>query len=268
MNVIKTHDHPNIVDDSFRAIQTIFRESQPYILEHAGKSTYTSKLDGSPVTDIDVAIEKNVQKKMENLFPGLPIFGEETGYGKDLPDLFWLIDPIDGTKNFIANIPTFTCMAALIQNGETVASIIYNPSTNAMFTAQKDKGAFKNEARLNLSESALPPVAFCKERFIEELNSILRPKQVACEKAPTGGGYGFTMVAEGLAAARFQIHAKGYVHDYAPGALLIREAGGAILPILDVPYTYTSHSFVACHPDLESILTPYLPRLRELEDQK
>ena len=163
------------------------------------------------------------------------------------------------------NIPTFTAMAALIVDGSTRACIIYNYSTDDLFIAQKDKGAYKNDGKLSLKEKPLPHVALCKGRHINPLNSILNDKKIGCEIAPSGGGYGFTAVADGLFAARFQLHSRGYIHDYAPGVLLVQEAGGCIIPIKDKEYTYKSKSFVACHPELEDIVRTNIDAIRELE---
>src|SRR6185369_13665627 len=90
------------IDASQAAIQHVFRQCRPLILQQAGKSEYTDKQDGSPVTETDVEVEKTVQAALKQRFPNLPVLGEETGYSDDLPDPCWLIDPIDGTKSFIA----------------------------------------------------------------------------------------------------------------------------------------------------------------------
>lgn len=246
-------------------VQAAFRQVRPYIVERAGNSEHTDKGDGSPVTEADVQVEKTLLAALERRFPGMPVFGEESGYGTDLPDTFWLLDPIDGTKSFIANIPAYTSMAVLIQDSEAIASVIYNIAADDMYVAQKGKGAYKNGTRLNLRDAPLPRTAICKGRFIDTLDVILRPKDVTCEIGAAGGGYGFAMVAEGTFAARFNMLGGGHTHDYAPGALLVREAGGAIVPIRDDVYTYESRSFVACHPDLEAVLRPEAHRLRALE---
>ncbi|HEU5187614.1 MAG TPA: inositol monophosphatase family protein [Candidatus Saccharimonadales bacterium] len=255
------------ITESLKQVEAAFKQVRHLILDGAGKAEHTSKADGSPVTQTDVAVE---EKLTELLTPhDIPVFGEESGYNDEqLPDTCWLIDPIDGTKNFIANSPTFTSMAALIHNKQTVAAIIYNPSTNDVFTAQKGLGAFKNGERLTLAAKPLPSTAWCKDQFTGELTATLQPKHVVCQPITTGGGFGFTQVAEGLIAARFQLWAQGYTHDYAPGALLVSEAGGIILPILDNEYTFTTKCFVACHPELEPIIRQHIPRLRELELQR
>ncbi len=263
---------PEAADESFGFLQQRFRDERPFVLQRAGAIDHDDKEDGSPVTDADREIERRVTEDMARRFPGLPVLGEETGYDENkLPPVCWLIDPIDGTKSFIAGEPMFTSMAVLIERSEGVAGaqatacIIYNHATDDMFTARLSGGAYKNDTRLRLADAALPPVAWCKGELIQALNAIVRPAGVQCEQTRGGGGFGFTQVAEGLVAARFQIHARGYVHDYAPGALLVREAGGCIVPLRDNPYTYQSRSFVACHPALRDVLAGHVQLMCDLD---
>ena len=256
---------PDEVDASLLVVQDAFRAVRPLIVERAGKARFVNKHDGSPLTDDDVAVEKRVIAALRSHSPGVPVFGEESGYDENVTGTFWLIDPIDGTKSFVENVPAYTSMAVLIQGGEAVASVIYNQSRGDMYVAQKGRGAYKNEVRLDLRTKPLPKVAYCKEQFIGVLNRLLESKGVVCESGPAGGGYGFTMVAGGRAAARFNLLGRGHIHDYAPGALLVREAGGIILPVQDGAYTYKTRSFIACHPDLEATLRPHVQKLRALE---
>ncbi len=256
------------IDDAVLIIQDVFRHFRSHLLEQAGHISHTSKEDGSPVTDTDIEVELRLQAELARRFPDVPVFGEETGYAAHLSGAFWLVDPIDGTKSFIEGIPAFTNMAVLIQDGEAAAAVIYNPSHNDMFIARKGSGAYKNGARLDLGAIPLPSIALCKTCFMDDLDVMFASKGIRYETGDPGGGYGFTLVAEGLVAARFQLHGNGYTHDYAPGALLVREAGGSIIPIKDDVYTYESRSFVACHPELESIVRANLHALRDLENLK
>ena len=251
---------------SIELLQTAFRQARPYILERAGKDVSTAKADGSPVSPTDVAVERDVLELMGREFPGLPVFGEESGYTVEtLPEACWLIDPVDGTKNFLKNEPGFTCMAVLIQNGEATASIIYDIVADVMFTAEKGKGAYKNGEQLAIALRDLPATALCKQDHVPVLRPILAQAGVVCEPIMTGGGFGFMMVADGLSAARFNLSSRGQVHDYAPGALLVREAGGDIIPVLEDEYTFETRSFVACHPALTAIIRAQLPAIRALE---
>jgi|ADGO01.1.fsa_nt_gi Inositol monophosphatase family. len=133
----------------------------------------------------------------------------------------------------------------------------------------KDGGAFKNGQRLDLANAPLPKVAYCRERLAGAITGMLRPLGVSCEPGPTGAGYGFGLVADGRIAARFNFPhypGGGYVHDYAPGALLVREAGGKVISVEENgDYTYRTRSFVACHPALETLVRQHAAELRQLE---
>ncbi len=253
------------IHEMMDTMQACFRAQSAYILARAGKSSFTDKHDGSPVTLADSKVEQAIIAQFHSVFPEIALFGEESGYEKKLPETCWLIDPIDGTANFIANIPTFTCMAVLLHQQTAVACVIFNPTTNEMFTAYKGEGAYKNGEQLNLTTQPLAKIAYSKGRHIEELDRLLHSFDIHTEIAPNGAGFGFCAVASGDVAVRFQLHSKGGVHDYAPGALLVEEAGGSIIPIASDVYRYDTKSFVACHPSLSKFLQEAQGKLRELE---
>jgi myo-inositol-1(or 4)-monophosphatase len=258
---------PEQIEAELTVVTGAFKDVAPEILAQAGNPEHAIKSnDGSPVTETDVRVEAKLKETIGHT--GTPIYGEEGGYANDMVGTFWLIDPIDGTRDFIENIPHFTTMGVLIQNDEAVAAAIYNPSTDEMYTAIKGRGAYKNGERLNVATMPVPPVAWCKTQFAGELTTMLAAKDVICQPAPRGGGFGFTKVADGTAAARFNLHSGGYTHDYAPGALLAHEAGCAIIPVLDNEYTYKTKSFVVCHPEIAPLIQPHVQRLRELEALK
>ncbi|HSX29192.1 MAG TPA: inositol monophosphatase family protein [Candidatus Saccharimonadales bacterium] len=246
------------------ACERAFRDVRPFILERAGKdSTATDKTDGSPVTESDKAVEAAIMAALAST--GVPVYGEETGYDEHVDGTFVLIDPIDGTRDFIENVPHFTNMAVLITDGAAVAAVIHNVTTGDMYTCRLGAGAYKNGKRLQLADMPLPPIAYCKREFMAAIAAIIQPVGVTPEPAPRSGGFGFAMVAEGVAAARFNLRSGGYIHDYAPGGLLVREAGGVLVPVADDKYTYKTRSFVACHPALAPVLTAHIAQLRQLE---
>ncbi len=257
---------PELINSMFEAIQQSFRDNRSLILEFAGKAEFTDKHDGSPVTDIDRQVEINVTTAMTSQFPDIPIFGEESGYEDELPEICWLIDPIDGTKSYIQNIPAYTSMAVLIYAETAIASVIYNPVTDEMFTALSGKGAYKNGQRLDLLGVALSKHVFCKSMHIKVLKPMLKQQGIEAEIGPSGVGYVLSQVASGNTAARFHLNSGGHIHDHAPGALLVREAGGDIIPVLEDTYSYRTRSYVACHPDLSNFVRENLPALRNLED--
>lgn len=254
-----------IVHKSSELIQALFKSYQGKQLELSGSVDFTNKADGSVVTELDEEIERAVQAEIRAKFPDIPVYGEETGYGDTGATTFWLIDPIDGTKSFIDGTLTFTNMAAMIHNGETVASIIYNPTEDAMYTAFRGEGAFKNGEMLSLGSTVPQPVILCKKELFADVQRIFEGEELTLQNPPSGGGNGLAMVAEGKVAARFQIRANGVAHDYAPGALLVTEAGGVLVPVLSDEYAYESNSFIACHPLLADLMQRHQVELRSLE---
>lgn len=256
----------NTIRGSIEAVQAAFRQVAPLLLSNAGKAASTDKADGSPVTEIDVAAEQQIKAFINDRFPDLPVFGEESGYTSTLPDACWLIDPIDGTSSFIDNKPAFTNMGLLIIDEKAEAAIIYNPSTDEMYVARAGHGAYLNGKQLDIRSMPLPEIMFCKQTVAEELEKLLVSKNIRNQKTAGVAGNEFDQVADGRAAARFQIYSRGYLHDYAPGALLVAEAGGDIIPILEDTYTLRTRSFVACHPGLTELIRQNLDAIRALED--
>lgn len=258
---------PDTLIDSFKVLQQAFRKNRTTVLSGIGSQASAFKADTTPVTEIDMAVENSIIAIMKESFPDLPVLGEENGYDPgNLPNTCWLIDPIDGTKSFINSIPAFTGMAALIHEGISLASLIYDYSTGSMYTAYRGQGAFKDDKRIDLTRTKMPKVIFCKEHVLPLLAQILASEDIDVKSAPSGAGYGFIQVADTESAGRFHLHAGMHIHDHAPGALLIEEAGGKIIPVLDSVYSYRTRSFIACHPDLESIALKYADQIRAIEN--
>ncbi len=235
-------------------LSTLFRQLGPEILSHAGNISHTDKNDGSPVTEIDTLIEDEIIASMSKAFPEAIVYGEESGYAPELEGDYWLIDPIDGTSSFIANTPTYTNMAVYISHGLARAAIIYNPSTDQLYTAINGMGTYKNGEKLDLTKLTPTPIALCKGRDLAAISDILESSGTKGFVAPDGAGNAFAMVAEGAAAAKFSLHSRGHIHDYAPGALIVTEAGGAIIPLDNEIYDYRTKNFIACHPTLMSTI--------------
>src|SRR4051812_26557466 len=103
--------NPDQIAEALQVVQDGFRQVAPLILSRVGTADHTDKDDGSPVTATDVEVEEKLLALLGERFPDVPVYGEESGYPADLTGAFWLIDPIDGTKSFIANVPAFTSMA-------------------------------------------------------------------------------------------------------------------------------------------------------------
>ena len=107
--------------------------------------TKSIKSDNTPVSNGDLEVNEIITKKIAELTPTIPIISEETSDNKSVEDLkdFWLIDPIDGTYDYINNLDEFTINAGLIINKKPAAGLIYAPAKNRMFYSYGENQAFE-----------------------------------------------------------------------------------------------------------------------------
>ncbi|OYW43818.1 hypothetical protein B7Z28_00620, partial [Candidatus Saccharibacteria bacterium 32-45-3] len=266
-NLSETHERlsDDEVEQQLSEVCNFFKEFRQELLSITGNVDFLTKDDGSPVTELDVKVETELKERFAVAYPHTAVFGEETGRYNVDHHHFWLIDPIDGTKSFVEGEPVFTNMAALIENGETRASVIYNPVRDDTYTAIKGTGTYKNGVKVQLDSVNPEPVFLLKKELFTDVRGVLGDVDVRFVNPPSGGGDGFTQILDGIVAARFQMHASGSAHDYAPGALLIYEAGGVILPIKQDSYTFETTSFIATHSDYAELLKGLVPRIRQFE---
>ena len=103
------------------------------------------KSDGTPVSNGDLEVNKIITKKILELTPDIPIVSEETSHNKSTKNLsdFWLVDPIDGTYDYINNLDEFTINAGLILNRKPVAGLIYAPAKKRMFYSYGKDNAYE-----------------------------------------------------------------------------------------------------------------------------
>ena len=117
------------------------------------------KSDNTPVSNGDLEVNKFITDKISNITPDIPIISEETTDNKDNKTLknFWLIDPIDGTYDYINNLEEFTINAGLIINNKPAAGLIYAPAKKRMFYSYGKDNAFElcNGKTINLSKNCL-----------------------------------------------------------------------------------------------------------------
>lgn len=110
------------------------------------------KSDGTLVTDVDPQAEKIIRELIQGQFPGHGILGEELGQQNPDSDFQWVIDPVDGTKDYIHGIPNYGCIITLPHKGEPIVGVIDNPETNDRYYAVKEEGTFWNGQRLKLED--------------------------------------------------------------------------------------------------------------------
>ena len=191
---------------------------------------------GDFVTAADIKAEQSLFELLSKARPGYGFLGEERGLveGTDKTHT-WIVDPLDGTTNFLHAIPHFAINIALQREGAIVAAVTYNPVTNELFWAEKGKGCFVNDKRLrvagrkHLDESVLGTgIPFLGHgqhaRFLKELHQI--SQRVAGVRRFGAASLDLAYVAAGRLDGFWERDLKPW--DMAAGVLLITEAGGKV----------------------------------------
>jgi myo-inositol-1(or 4)-monophosphatase len=221
---------------------------------------------GDFVTASDRKVEKTLHEELERARPGYGFLMEEGGtvVGKDKTHR-WIIDPIDGTTNFMHGIPMFALSIALERDGELVAGVTYNPAVDELFVAEKGKGAFLNDRRLRVAaRSDLSDAVVCcgiphmgkgdHTTFLHELAAI--QPMVSGIRRTGSASLDLAWVAAGRFDAFWERGLSPW--DMAAGILMVREAGGLVTD-LDNRYAMmtTGDILVAndrLHPALHKLL--------------
>jgi myo-inositol-1(or 4)-monophosphatase len=114
----------------------------------------SSKQVNDFVTEVDVACEKTIIETLLTAYPGHGIWAEESGteHGAQDSEFVWIIDPLDGTTNFIHGLPVYCVSIALAVKGKIEQAVVYDPTRNDLFTATKGRGAYMNDRRIRVSK--------------------------------------------------------------------------------------------------------------------
>ncbi|MBK4736810.1 inositol monophosphatase [Noviherbaspirillum sp. DKR-6] len=190
------------------------------------------------VTEVDHAAEAAIIEVLRGAYPDHAILAEESGASANLHDdneNVWIIDPLDGTTNFIHGFPQYCISIALQQRGQITQAVVYDPSRNDLFTATRGAGAFLNEKRIRVSRRDKLSDALVGTGFpysnLEALDEYLKMFRLMTEKTaglrrPGSAALDLAYVACGRFDGFFEKNLKPW--DVAAGSLLISEAGGIV----------------------------------------
>jgi len=189
------------------------------------------------VTEVDQAAEQIIIETLLTAYPGHGILAEESGnaHGAKDSDYVWIIDPLDGTTNFIHGFPVYCVSIALAVNGKVEQAVVYDPTRNDLFTATKGRGAFMNDRRIRVSkrtrlQECLISTGFPfrpGDNFKNYLNMMADVMQrTAGLRRPGAAALDLAYVAAGFTDGFFETGLKPW--DAAAGSLLVTEAGGLI----------------------------------------
>jgi myo-inositol-1(or 4)-monophosphatase len=198
------------------------------------------------VTAADRRAEEILREELTHARPGYSFVGEEGGKHEG-PDKThtWIVDPLDGTMNFLHGIPHFAISIALEREGTIVAGLVYNPANDDMFTAERGKGAFLNDHRLRVAARSrlADAVVACGLPHPSRGDAAIDRKETAAMQERVAGLRRFGAAALDLAwvaAGRFDGYWEHNVQpwDVAAGIALVREAGGYVTDLAggDAPF--------------------------------
>ncbi len=220
------------------------------------------KDDHSPLTDADLRADAVIRAGLEQHFPGMFILSEESLSQGDAPaDLFFLVDPLDGTKEFIQRNDEFTVNIALVQHGEPVAGVVLAPALGEMFYAARGFGAWLATASGTVSISTSTPAADAPLRVIGSrshggaaLADWLARLDVPHTFVAAGSSLKFCRLAQGEADI-YPRMAPTCQWDTAAGQAILEEAGGAVLDAEGRRLSYGPHRPVL-NPDFVALARP------------
>jgi len=226
--------NPADLDNRLRVAEAVVREAGRVAADHFARRELL-RIDRKGAQDLvseaDRACEDLIVAGLARLFPGDGFVGEERGSRGADAAAVWVIDPIDGTHNFLTGV-TFWCMSVgLVAAGELVLGIIYHPLAAELYSARKGGGAFLNGQPIKVSgETELTHARICvgfsyRRPVAEHTQAIGTVLGAGCEYLRLGSGaLGLAYTAAGRVDAYWERHMNSW--DAAAGLVLVREAGG------------------------------------------
>ncbi len=188
-----------------------------------------TKADQTPVTQADREAEQAIVGMLRRAFPDVGVLGEEFGAQGDR-DRRFIIDPIDGTKNFVRRIPVWATLIGYEERGEVVAGVMFNPATGQLFSARRGGGAFLGGRRVHVSEIAdlgraqLIHAGLGILRASGRWDNFVRLVDTTDRQRGFGDFMGYALVAEGKSEIYLEADLKPW--DLAACKIVIEEAGG------------------------------------------
>ena len=185
------------------------------------------------VSEVDKATERFLRSKIQDHFADDGIVGEEYGRTNNLAGFQWVLDPIDGTANYISGVPVWCIVVALVREQETVGGVIYDPNNDELFSAELGHGAFLNDRRLGSKKESRLDVSTVSLGYsgrtttkpvVAVINEIFKLGGVFSRNG--SGALSLAHVADQRYSGYIEHHMNAW--DCLAGQLLVKEAGGLV----------------------------------------
>jgi myo-inositol-1(or 4)-monophosphatase len=208
------------------------------------------------VTRVDRTAEKIIIETIHAVFPDHHFLAEESSHEAGQKEFLWIIDPLDGTTNYIHGYPQFSVSIALQHSGKIIVAVVYDPVRNEFFTAEKNSGAFLNKRPIRVSNNSLPDslistgFPFRSKKHIDKYLELFKNifNRVSGMRRAGSAALDLAWLAAGRCDGFFEIGLSPW--DIAAGSLLIHEAGGIVTDFGGGPDYLLTGNIVACTPAL------------------
>jgi myo-inositol-1(or 4)-monophosphatase len=247
-------------------------------LDGLDKVGIQTKGDHDFVTSVDKAAEEEIIATIRKSYPNHAILAEESGHrGPRDPEVTWIIDPLDGTLNFIHGIPHFCVSIGIEVKGRLEHGVIYDPLKDELFWASRGRGAILNDRRIRVSQHSVLDNAMLGTGFpytndpalIEEMLAVLShvmPKVSGLRRAGSAA-LDLAYVAAGRFDAFWEYDLKPW--DIAAGTLLVREAGGCVTTLDGEEHNLEQKTILATNPKFHKLLLNEFQTIKtKLEDKR
>ena len=243
--------------DEITLLDSIVREAGQRVLELAREGfEIMIKPDSSQVTTADLAVDQLLKQHILKAYPDDGWLSEESPDDRQRleKNRVWILDPIDGTRNFISQVPQYAISIALVEHHKPIIGMIFNPATNEMFSAIKDRGAYLNERPISTKSSSTEPVT-CLANLSNTQRQQVQELEPAIDFQDFGSiAYALALQASGHVAITLNPGSQNE-WDIAAGVLLIQESGGIVHDRFGqaIPFNQsipTTRGVIATRPDL------------------
>lgn len=242
-------DIPNHLD----ALLSVVADASDAVMEiyDADSAVVQIKEDNTPLTQADLASHDIISAGLARLFPDIPVISEEGDKTENVSylqsDAFWLVDPIDGTKEFIKRTDQFTICLALVVDGKPIFGIVAAPALDTVYYGGPSLGSFKivgdqPAQQIHVSEQKLGIILGSRLHFDEATAAHIAEHYPDSKIEHVGSQLKLPYIAEGKADAYPRANSPLHLWDLAPGHAIVAGAGGTVTKPDGSPLNYRDES--------------------------
>jgi myo-inositol-1(or 4)-monophosphatase len=254
------------MDTALHAVQKAAEIHKRYFNKNSGVRTKSSHFD--LLTQADLEAEKAITRMIKKEFPEHNIIAEENQYERTSSPYSWIIDPLDGTNNFVHGLPIFSISIALAKNKEVIIGVVFDPMRNELFKAVKGEGAYLNDKKITVSKNTFLKQSLlitgfyydraqAMKRTLDNIYHFFSEGIIGLRRLGSAA-LDLCYVASGRADGFWEFLLNSW--DFTAGSLILREAGGMVTDFDGRPVHTDATSIVASNAHIHGQMLEVLGR--------